>query len=97
MAKPDAAVEVVFVVDDSTVNSEGAGALVAFFLPILLNTAKFSRVNRARFKWCCSLLSSLPICRFCDGVAEGTFSCPSALGSGSVVCRCSGGVRCCSD
>src|SRR6188768_883001 len=83
MAKSDVVVEVVFVVDGSSVDSGGADAF--FFLPILLNRARFFRVSRARFSWC-SLWSlspslSLPVCLFCNRVAGGTRSGPLTLGS----------------
>jgi hypothetical protein len=72
IANLDEIVDVVFVVDESSVGSE------VFFLPILSNRAKFFRVNRAgaeggrvvrrfaRFThgWASSSLSS---CRFRDG------------------------------
>lgn len=79
MAKPDVVDEVVFVVDEPSVDSGGAD----FFFPILLNSVKFFRVNRARFRWC-SLLSpslSLPICYFGNRVAGETRSGLSTLGS----------------
>lgn len=47
MAKLAVIIEVVFVVNDNPpVDSGGAGF---FFLPILVNRARFTRVSRARF------------------------------------------------
>lgn len=54
-AKPDDVVEVVLVEDESVVDVEpDANVLLAPLFVILSNSAKFFRVNRARFS-CCSL------------------------------------------
>ena len=100
MAKPDDVVEMVFVDDESTVESGGADAgadplLVPFFFAILLKRVKFFRVNRARFSSCSpSLSSSLSICRFRTRVAGGTCSCPSTFGSEREVSRHFRGLDC---
>ena len=80
------------VVEDSAVDSGGAYADAFFplFFAILLNKAKFFRVNRVRFGRCspsCSLsLSlSLSIGRFRNNVAGETCSSHSTLGTGSEV------------
>lgn len=104
MAKPDVVVEVVFEDDDSTVDSREAGVdalLLAFFLPILLNWAKFLRVNRASFSWRPSLSPSQSICRFRNCMVGETCSCLSTLGSRREVSRplrgpgSSSGLGCC--
>lgn len=84
MAKSDDVVEVVFVVDDPIVESEGADVdalLVAFLFPILSNRAKFFRVNRARLSCCSALPPSLSIRRFRSLVAGETSSGPSTSDS----------------
>jgi hypothetical protein len=63
-----------------------------FFFAILLNTAKFFRVSRARFSWRSLSSPSLSICRFGNRVAREACPCPSILGSGREVPRRFGGL-----